>query len=328
MKTNCIRVAVSPVSTPFPALSAGGGEGLPTRLKVLSWGENPNARGKRVFVGPKFAAALASPAYPFGKVALDFEHNTVPGTPEYERTKEPRAVAGYGTVECVEGEGVFLNVVRWTDEGLAHARDYEDLSAAPVTDADGEVVALQSVALCRTGAVPGIEFVQCPLFAGFPAQTETAGHPAHTEEEKEMDYRKVLAGLLGLAETATDDEIAAAAEAAKAAKQEKKEGEAGKRDEAVEALSARVAELEKTRESDAKERTLLCARIEGKVVALSTDVLGKMTAEELAEHVKALPATVPLNAVTPSNEPPEKRGLSPLAADIARALGLKPEEMK
>lgn len=313
-----MKVAVAPVVTPFSA-PADAASPLPTRVKVLAWGENPNARGKRVFVGEKFLESLSSPTYPFAKIAIDFEHNTVPGTPEYERTREPRAVAGYGTVEYVRDEGIFLNVTRWTDEGLAHARDYEDLSAAPVCDAAGNVVALQSVALCRTGAVPGIEFVQCPLFAdiGISAQPEN--------KENEMDYRKVLAGLLGLAENATDEEIAAAVVAAKAAKG-KKEGEA----DAVEALSARVAELEKTREADAKERVLMGARIEGKTVALSASVMEKMTAAELAEHVKALPVTVPLNALTPAKEPPAKKtgGLDGEAARIARALGLGEEDMK
>ena len=177
------RIPVAPVVTPLEAAPSGGD--LPKRLKVLSWGDNPNARGKTVRVGAKFLRALAAPAYPYAKVAIDFEHNTVPGTPEYERTREPRAIAGYAEVECVEGGGVFLNVTRWTPDGLAHAADYEDLSAAPVTDADGDVVALPSVALCRTGAVPGIEFVECPLFAALPEQEQGQGET--------MDYKAMPA---------------------------------------------------------------------------------------------------------------------------------------
>lgn len=327
-----MKVAVAPVVTPFSAPDDAASP-LPTRVKVLSWGENPNARGKRVFVGGKFLESLSSPNYPFAKIAIDFEHNTVPGTPEYERTKEPRAVAGYGAVECVEGEGIFLNVTRWTAEGLAHARDYEDLSAAPVCDAEGNVVALQSVALCRTGAVPGIEFVQCPLFAEI-------GISALNPQENNMDYKQLLLAMLGIADDAADEQIAAAIEAAKKAKAEheaeaKKRAEeaealAAEKEKAVECLSAKVDDLAKAHESETRERILLGARIEGKVVALSAETLRKMTADELRAHVAALPVTVPLNAVTPTREPPARKtgGLDGEAAKIARALGLSEEDMK
>lgn len=310
--------------TPFSAPDGGEGAKLPTRVKVLSWGENPNARGSRVFVGEKFAASLSSPTYPFAKIAIDFEHNTVPGTREYERTEEPRAVAGYGTVELVPGDGVYLNIERWTDDGLAHARDYEDLSAAPVCDKEGNVLALQSVALCRTGAVPGIEFVQCPLFADLSALTQ----------EKTMDYRKILIKMLGLAEDADDGQIEAAVEAAKeaeAAKMAESAALAAETEKKTECLSARVDALSAAYENEARERILLGARIEGKVVALSAEILSKMTPAELAAHVAALPVTVPLSAVTPSVEPPAaKRGsaLTDEAAKIAKALGLSEEDMK
>lgn len=144
-----------------------------------------------------------------------------------------------------------------------------------------------------------------------------------------MDYRKVLAGLLGLAENATDEEIAAAIEAAKSAKAEAEAKEKAKQ-EAVEGLSAKVEDLAKAHESEVRERILLGARIEGKTVALSAETLGKMTADELRAHVAALPVTVPLNALTPAKEPPAKKtgGLDGEAAKIARALGLGEEDMK
>jgi len=134
----------------------GYGDDLPKRMKVLNWGENPNARGIRVFVGDKLAQALCAPNYPWRKVALDFEHNTLPGTPAYAESKEPRDVAGFCAVESVPGDGVYVVMSEWTKVGLEKAQMYTDLSASPVMDKSGEVVAILSVALCKCGAVEGI----------------------------------------------------------------------------------------------------------------------------------------------------------------------------
>ena len=82
------------------ALSADASK-LPHRIKVLNWGDNLNCYGKRVNVGPLFAKCLAAPTYPFRKVALDFEHNTYPGTTAYKESQEPRPVAGFGTIEAI-----------------------------------------------------------------------------------------------------------------------------------------------------------------------------------------------------------------------------------
>ena len=141
-------------------LSAKEGANLPVRMKVLNWGENPNARGKRVFVGPKFVQALKAPTYPFRKIPLDFEHNTLEGTPAYAETREPRAVAGFSALEVAEGDGVYITMLSWTPDGLKTAANFADLSAACVTDKDGNVLMIPSVALCRTGAVEGMDFVQ------------------------------------------------------------------------------------------------------------------------------------------------------------------------
>ena len=314
------------LSTIQPFNSSTGDSRLPKRLKVLSWGENPNARGRRVNVGEKFLRALAAPAYPYAKVAIDFEHNTVPGTPEYERTREPRPIAGYAEVECVEGVGVFLNVVRWTPDGLAHAADYEDLSAAPVTDADGEVVALPSVALCRTGAVPGIEFVECPLSAVAPFHAGGGFPPETTDKGEKMPYKEILAKLLGLRPEASDEELKAAADAAMA-KAGDEAAKAGAEKAAQEALSARVEALEKGREEDAKQRVLLSARMEGKQVSLSADAVAKLSVKDLEDHVASLPVTVPLSAVTPANEPPAKPA-GKLDPEVMRHMGLTEEDLK
>ena len=59
------------VRTAGVAVSLSGGSpgtarptGLPRRIKVLNWGENPNCLGKRVNVGALFVKCLNAETYP------------------------------------------------------------------------------------------------------------------------------------------------------------------------------------------------------------------------------------------------------------------------
>lgn len=138
-----------------------------------------------------------------------------------------------------------------------------------------------------------------------------------------MNYKAILAKLLGLGPDAEDEAIQAALDALDADKA-KKDDEAKA---AQEALSARVEALEKGREEDAKQRVILSARMEGKQVALSADALAKLSVEDVEKHVAALPVTVPLSALTPGIV---KEPAKPSAIDegIMRNLGLTEEDFK
>ena len=141
-----------------------------------------------------------------------------------------------------------------------------------------------------------------------------------------MPYKEILAKLLGLGPEASDEELKAAADAAMA-KAGEEAAKAGAEKAAQEALSARVEALEKGREEDAKQRVLLSARMEGKQVSLSADAIAKLGVKDLEDHVAALPATVPLHAVTPTTEPPAKAKPS-IDGEIMRNLGLTEEDLK
>ena len=133
------------------------GAPLPDRIKLLSWGRNDSIQGL-IIVGHVTAARLAieQKSRGFGEVALDFEHNTVPGSPEYERSQEPRRVAAYGTPTVRAGEGLFLENMRWTPAGVEAARLYRDLSPSVALDDQREVTFVHSAALVRNGAVHGL----------------------------------------------------------------------------------------------------------------------------------------------------------------------------
>lgn len=277
---------------------------LPRRIKILNWGDNPNFYGKRVNVGPLFAKCLAAATYPFRKVALDFEHNTYPGTAAYKESSEPRPVAGFGSIEVVEGRGVYLTMSSWTPEGERMAVNYADVSAGAVTDKDGNVVAVSSVALCRAGAVDGMDFVEAPLSGGVSSALSGIINN-NNQEGQAMDFKALLIKSLGLGDDATDEAIQAAL--AKALGRKPDENQEARQAamsaavaEAVKPIQEQVAALSAAAVAHEKRDLVAEAAREGKVVALSADALAKLSVEDLKATIAKTAVTVPLSAKTPA----------------------------
>ena len=330
---NTIAIDAPARAVVLPLYSPEGGDAgvspLPRRIMVLPWGEVPNSNGDRLVVGKRLLEEMAKETYAYGTVALDFEHNTCPGADEYERTREPRPVAGFGRIVAEEGKGVFLEMERWTPEGLAMAHNYQDVSAVPVTeDGEPEVVAVVSVAICRNGAVPGAEFRESPL------SNQTAGGTPPTPQqqphkENAMDYKAILLKLLGLPEDASDEAVADAVEKlnqAKAPEPAPETNPAG----GVAPLAARVDALERRADKAEKDAILARARAEGRVVALSAEALEKLSPQDLEETVAKTPATVPLSAVTPGavREKAPKAEESEEERRVREMCGLTREEVE
>ena len=136
------------------------GDKLPTFLKVLSWGSNSVLGGKEQVIlddKSKNIFPLTQKKLGADRIALDFEHNTVSGTRAYKESSEPRPVAAYGTAHIIEGDGLYVSELEWTPSGKENARNYADLSPAPVMEGN-RVIGLHSCALTRTGAIDGLSF--------------------------------------------------------------------------------------------------------------------------------------------------------------------------
>lgn len=303
---------------------------LPNRFKILQWGDNKNANRVAVRVGQQLVDAMAAAVYPFKVVALDWNHNTCPGTPAYAETKEPRDVAGYGRIEVVPNDGVYMVMTAWTPQGIEKAQNFLDVSAAPLTDKAGNVVAIPSVALCRTGAVPEMEFKQVAMsvFTLNPNQ-----------KEKQMDPKKILLSLLGLDDSADDATIEKAAAsfleaqkkpAAPAPQPLSAETLKAAIEAAVTPLSAEISGLKAANVSAEKQRMVEMARMDGKVIALSADGLAQISLAALADVVKATPVTVPLAARTPGAMKEETilaKGPSESDRQIALSCGMDPDKV-
>lgn len=175
----------------------GSAAELPQRLKVLNWGDNANTN-RPLKVGTKtmtYAPALAK-ARGHEKIALDYQHNTVPGTPANKESTEPRKVAAYGRIELVQDEGAFFVVDAYTPSGKENAKEFADLSVAVEQDENGEVLFFHSVALCRQGSVEGIEFGTYEVdFESEAEEPKPEDKPEPKAEDKQDEMKAALATM-------------------------------------------------------------------------------------------------------------------------------------
>jgi hypothetical protein len=235
------------------------GQTLPSRLKIFGWGENETTKGN-FRVGAKTAANLSAnqKAGGYERVAIDFDHCTVPGTPgraELIAAGQPPLIFGYGRPVAVAGEGMFLEDIQWTPLGAQHAKNFEDISPAVQDDA-GEITLVHSVALTPNGAVKDLHFF-------------------NTTTQQNMDAKFIslsaLAGILSLDATAD--------EAAVLTKLKTALTPASPVD-----LSPLDARLKKLEEAGTKAIATLSATIDGKVHTFSAeDVVKLVTRVETLE---------------------------------------------
>lgn len=184
---------------------AKGEGGLPQKILVLAWGDHSTTKGKVICDDTTMRQLTAyNAAQNWDRIALDFEHNSVPGSPTYKG--EPVSIAGYGTLQLVAGEGIYLLMSSWTPEGrqFAAGGHYGDLSPVVKVNERNEVIGLHSVALCRHGATPGLVFLSA---APAPHHGSTRKSQPLTTTMSPEELMKALAKALGLAETATAEEI-------------------------------------------------------------------------------------------------------------------------
>ncbi len=186
------RAEALPDLVALRAVSNGGLKELPGRIKIFNWGENPSTKG--IFsLGEKSLEALAANqrARGYERVALDYNHCSVPGSPEYDallKNGQPPIIFGYGRPNLVRGDGLYLEEMEWTPLGLEKARNFEDLSPAAAAEC-GEIDFIHSVALTTNGCLHDVTFFSA-----------NGGNNAITMNDK---TDKSQAGANGAADSAT-----------------------------------------------------------------------------------------------------------------------------
>lgn len=300
-------------------LSFDASKGLPEKVPLFKWGRNETVNGP-VFVNEFTAATLPrmQKAAGFDTVALDFEHNTVPGSREFQRSQEPRPVAAHGTPFVRVGEGLGVELLEWTPAGKDNAANYVDLSAAASLNEKREVVFLHSGALCRQGAamdihlftagisdegqliknIEGIESMNKIIIALFTALGLTPPKEDATEDQINAAAKDLLGKIAGNAVatfTAKLDELKAQLDGI--AKNAGKDAGA-----MIQTFTARVDALEKANTEREREALLVQASFEGKVVPKSVlpddKGQGGLALPALKTFIAELPVTVPLEQRT------------------------------
>lgn len=307
-----------PDLTSLKAISNGAmksGE-LPTRLKLLNWGRNDTVKGP-VIVDDVCAEIFSAnqKVLGFERVALDFEHNTVPGSPEYERTKEPRDIAAQGAPRIIRGDGLYLEDLTWFGLGKEKAPTYEDLSPAVKWDENSRLVFMHSTALTRNGAVYGLTFLSAKTMSNQNLQLADAS---------KFVTLAALAEAIGLPATASAADVAAKLHTLSmlGAAIEIKDGKL--------VLPTEIGNrLQKLEEAGTKAVATLSATIDGKVVSFTAeDVVrlgAKVTALETtlntdAKNREDLLKGELLARFTAEGKAPNGEDGKPMTADFLRTL--------
>lgn len=279
---------------------------LPTKLKLLNWGENQTAKGP-VLVNEQTLAAIeaqrAGQAY--RRLLIDFDHQSEPRSGRF--VPSPRKHVGYGDIVCLAGDGIYLDAIEYTPAGKEFAREYSDISPTVAFLAGTNVVgAVSSVALCPNGAVHDLTFLSADEMPG--------------------DQAKLLEQL-----SALNEAMKALAVEVKALKDENawlkqaNEDLVRKLDSSVATLSADATRAIAAAETLERKTLLDGASRDGKVLPLSAEALSAIGLPELREMVTlAKPGVVPMQARTPAHI---QDGAKPAKLnEISRMCGVNPTE--
>ncbi len=302
---------------------AKGAEGLPQRILVLPWGEHETTQGKVICNDTTMRQlSVFNAAKGWDRTALDFEHSSVQGSPTYKG--EPVKVAGYGQLQLVPNEGVYLLMSSWTNEGkeFAAGGHYGDLSPAVKVNKQNEVIGLHSAALCRHGATPGLVFLSAagagktaPMPQG-KGKPKPGTKPNPSSSSKSMTPEELIAALckaLGLAADTAPADILTALTTKLAAEEATEPESAG-----MKALSAGLGEIkallkaqgDKLTEQEAQLKLLSTSAADNETSTILKEAAaaGKVVPAIAAKTLKPadlrllcaeLPVTVPLELRTP-----------------------------
>lgn len=258
---------------------------LPKQILMAPWGRSESVHGPVVVneTTQRLLPRLQQLAG-FKDIALDFNHNTVPGTDAYAAEKgEPRKIAAMGSPEVIAGKGLYFNVSEWTPEGKDAVANghFPDISPAVKFNEEREVIFAHSCAVCRQGSIDGLH-----VFSADPAKLLEAISTFSAETKtSSMNHKALLCSLLGLAETATDEQIASGVKTFSA----NVAAVAGLKGQ-VETFNTTLTSLAKRLDDADRQAIKSAALLAGKVVPLSAETLP-------LDQFKAIVAELPADQV-------------------------------
>ena len=186
-------------------------EGVPEEIKILPLGHVHSQKGD--FEVDDESVELIRKQFKSRKLDLviDYEHQTL---------KDVQAPAGGWIEDIYKGEDAIVAKVKWTDKAKEYIRNREYRYLSPVVmvrKKDRKAAAIHSAALTNTPAIDGMFAI-----------VNSIDISNLEEEDTQMDLKK-LAALLGLPETATEEDVEKALATVKASAEANKEDQ-GKKD--------------------------------------------------------------------------------------------------
>lgn len=300
------------------ALARSADQQPPEWVQVFPEGPVIKARDGRSWRLSDPAALVAAFTANQADLPLDIEHASELKAPKGE---DAPAQGWIKAVAHRPGEGVFVQV-DWTEEGAAawRARRYRYVSPAFVHTAQGEILALTSVALVTRPAL------YVPALARSEGQTP--------QEQTSMSLLNRLVGVLGLATTTTEDDLVAAITTQKSLA-------ADIRDPAkfvpaadlatalarATAAETKLTELETAAATAAAEAKVDAAIAEGKLAPASRDhwlSIARDSGEAFDKAVAAMPRVLDPTKTgkTPDQAQTEDDGLTQAQVALCASLGL------
>lgn len=175
-------------------------EGVPEEIKILPLGTVHNVH-QDFLVDEESCQAIIN-QFKNRKIDLviDYEHQTLLNV---------QAPAGGWIKEIRKGKDALIAKVEWTPKAQEYLRNKEYRYLSPVVNvrkSDGRAVSISSVALTNIPAITG-------MFTVVNSAGAPAGYIEEPEGGKEMEFLQMLAAMLGLPETATEEDIKNAVEA-------------------------------------------------------------------------------------------------------------------
>ena len=330
-----------------PLRVSGSAAELPERVLILKWGENLGRTTEaRIIVDESTVETLSAnqELVACDRVPMDYEHQSVPGHPNYKA--DPRLSPGSGQIEVVTGEGVYLSAITYTGNGQEMADSYQDVSAVVHLSKDGHPLWISSVALTQCGDVAGLEFSQSiaalsARHSTIPKSTtmkNTAVPPAAAAATgpaaDAANYRAIICNLLGLTPDCSEEDLVAAVT------EEAGEGEVEPTTPAALSAATKLRKALPAGDSvalaarmDAFEKRELVntATAAGKVIPLTAEEIAATPVAILSAMISKLPAgEVPLEVSAGAREATGSKivALSADEAKAAKALGLTDDEYR
>lgn len=350
MKTKHPFMVAALSAEPAPAPQWKPGEALPKSVKLLNFGDNPSTKGNfRVTQETIDGLSAFQKAKGREHVVIDVEHSTLQGSPAYLASTEPRpVVARKAQVVVLADKSIGLDAIEWNDGADKTAANYADISPALtyVKDLFGKgihwVCGILSAGLVRQGALYDVAF--CSADGLNPADPDGDG-----DDDSGMDDLIAMLVSMGvLPAGATPNDVAewikgllGSIAELRQAHENLKSATAGLSAETTAAISTaikplqdQVAALSASDTKRAKEHLCAMARMDGKVIPLTAEVIEALTVDAFATQLKALKAgVVPLMQRTVSTGLGADNGagatsLTEERRKIAALVGVDPAKVK